>query len=137
MTKRTPRIRRVLAISLVAAFASAASAASADRPPLEVRKLRKRHPVALFKCHDLSKLILLVTQEDFRSGRSKGPWAASKDADNPMFLRVWVDSEPYCVKAHLVEANSPVPATKTDAECKTSSGKQPKPAFVRGVGEGC
>ena len=136
MTKRTPLIRRVLVISLVAAFASAASAASADKPTLEVRKLRT-DPVALFKCHDLSNPNLLVTQEDFRSGRSKGPWAASKDADNPMFLRVWVDSEPYCVKAHLVEATSPVPATKADAECKTSSGKQPKPAFVRGVGEGC
>jgi hypothetical protein len=56
---------------------------------------------------------------------------------NAMFLRVVVDGDRYCVKAYLVEANTPVPATNAAGECKPEGGTQPKPGFSRGVGEGC
>ena len=122
-------IRRVVTTWAIGTVVFTGSAASAD--DLQITKIRG-DSVALFRCDDLSTSIRQVTQREFR-----GPWAATKEPDNPMFLRVVVDGDRYCVKSYLVEANTPVPGTNAAGECKPKGGKQPKPGFSRGVGEGC
>jgi len=111
------------------------SAAAADE--LQITNLRG-NSVDLFGCDDLSKSVWRVSQSEFRGpGKFRGPWPATKEPDKPMFLRVVVNGDRYCVKAYLVEANTPVPATSAGGECQPKGGKQSKPAFSRGVGEGC
>jgi hypothetical protein len=122
-------IRGIITTWAIGTVAFVESAASADE--LQITKIRG-DSVALFRCDDLSKSVRQVSQREFR-----GPWAATKEPDNPMFLRVVVDGDRNCVKAHLVEANTPVPATNAAGECKPKGGTQPKPGFSHGVGEGC
>ena len=129
MAEYTALIRGMVVIWAMVTVAFTGSSASADE--LQVTKIRG-DSVALFRCDDLSKSVQQVSQREFR-----GPWAATKEPDNPMFLRVVVHADRNCVKAHLVEANTPVPATNAAGECKPKGGKQPKPGFSRGVGEGC
>jgi len=129
MAEYTALIRRMVVIWAMVAIAGTGSSASAEE--LQVTKIRGES-VDLFRCDDLSRSVRPVSQREFR-----GPWPAMKEPDNPMFLRVVVDGDRYCVKAHLVEANTTIPATSAAGECQPKGGKQPKPGFSRGVGEGC
>ena len=124
----------MIVVWLMAVVGSAGPATSADERQseerLEVRKLRGGAPVALFKCDDLSTPAQQVAPEQFQ-----GPWAAKTDKARPMYLRVTVTGEEYCVKKHLVETDATVPATRDGKECK-KSGVKPRPASDRNVG-GC
>jgi hypothetical protein len=135
MAEYTALIRGMVVIWAMVTVAFTGSSASADE--LQVTKIRG-DSVDLFSCDDLSKSVGQVSQNEFRGpGKFRGPWPATKQSDRPLFLRVVVDGDRYCVKAYLVEANTTMPATSAAGECKPKGGKQPKPGFSRGVGEGC
>lgn len=129
MTRRWASSRRGIVILVMAAVGLAGTSASADPEEIQITSLRA-DPVALFKCEDPSTPVGQLFRKDFH-----GPWTATKNPDRPMFLRVMVDSQPYCLKAHLVEAKTPVPATNAPKECKDKAGKPPKPGFNRGLGQ--
>lgn len=135
MAEYTAPIRWMVVIWAMVTVAVTGSSASADE--LQVTKIRG-DSIDLFSCDDLSQSVWQVSQREFQGpGKFRGPWPATKKPDKPMFLRVVVDGDGYCVKAYLVEANTTIPATSAAGECKSKGGKQPKPGFSRGVGEGC
>ena len=59
--------------------------------------------VTLYDCNpekDKRKAVKDVARKDFR-----GPWLATRDPASPLYLKVQVDREEYCVRAFAVETD--------------------------------
>lgn len=129
MRARSTRWREALGIALLLAGAGPAAAAEET---FSVKGLRTEK-VTLYDCNperDKRKAQKDVAKKDFR-----GAWPATRDPASPLYLKVQVDREEYCVRAFAVETDKPVKIEK-DGECRAMvAGKQPKTGATRGVGE--
>ena len=131
MRRRRVRWREALGVALLLG-ASAGRAAPQGSETFSVKGLRTEK-VTLYDCNqdkDKRKAVKDVARKDFR-----GPWSATRDPASPLYLRVQVDREEYCVRAFVVETDRPV-AIEKGVECNAMvAGKQPKTGATRGVGE--
>jgi hypothetical protein len=74
-------------------------------------------------------------QELTRTGFS-GSLPATMEPSSPLYLRVYVNGQQYCVKAFAVQTDKVI--TIPDKECGTRvAGKPVNTGVTRGVGEGC
>jgi hypothetical protein len=74
-------------------------------------------------------------QELTKAGFS-GPLPATREPSSPLYLRVHVNGQQYCVRAFAVQTDKVI--TVPDKECGTRvAGKQVSTGATRGVGEGC
>lgn len=133
MRGRRMRWREALGIALLLGGAgSAAPAAAQGNETFSVKGLRTEK-VTLYDCNkekDQRKAVKDVAKKDFR-----GPWSATRDPASPLYLKVQVDREEYCVRAFAVETDRTV-TIETGVECNAMvAGKQPKTGATRGVGE--
>ena len=132
MRGRRMRWREALGILLLLGGAGVAPPAAAEEETFSVKGLRTEK-VTLYDCNkekDKRKAVKDVTRKDFR-----GPWAATRDPASPLFLKVQVEREEYCVRAFSVETDRTV-AIEKGVECNAMvAGKQPKTGATRGVGE--
>ncbi len=130
MRGRRVRWREALGIALL--VGAAAPAAAPGSETFSVKGLRTEK-VTLYDCNkekDQRKPVKDVARKDFR-----GPWSATRDPASPLYLKVQVDREEYCVRAFAVETDRTV-AIEKGVECNAMvAGKQPKTGATRGVGE--
>jgi hypothetical protein len=133
MRGRRMRWREALGIALLLGGAGTAAPAAAQGTEIFSVKGLRTEKVTLYDCNpekDKRKAVKDVARKDFR-----GPWLATRDSASPLYLKVQVDQEEYCVRAFAVETDRTVEIQK-GVECNAMvAGKQPKTGATRGVGE--
>jgi hypothetical protein len=127
------RWREALGIALLLGGTASAAPVAAQRSETFSVKGLRTEKVTLYDCNremDKRKAVKDVAKKDFR-----GSWSATRDPASPLYLKVQVDREEYCVRAFAVETDRTVEIQK-GVECNAMvAGKQPKTGATRGVGE--
>jgi hypothetical protein len=64
-----------------------------------------------------------------------GSLPAATESSSPLYLRVHVNGQPYCVKAFTVQTDKTIAVPET--KCTQVAGKQPRSGATRGIGNRC
>jgi hypothetical protein len=64
-----------------------------------------------------------------------GSLPATTESSSPLYLRVHVNGQPYCVKAFAVQTDKTIAVPET--KCTQVAGKQPGSGATRGIGNRC
>src|SRR5215510_10915689 len=117
--------------TIVALLVLVAPGASWAQEQFNVKAFRTNR-VDLYDCGADKK----KTGQELTKAGFSGPLPATMEPSSPLYLRVQVNGEQYCVKAFAVQTDKVI--TVPDKECGTRvAGKEMKTGATRGIGQGC
>ncbi len=124
----TRHLLRLEAIAVLLLL-GAPDAGRAEESRFNVTALRADR-IDLYDCGDKKKTGQELTKVGF-----SGSLPAATESGSPLYLRVHVNGQPYCVKAFAVQTDKTIAVPET--KCVQVAGKQPGSGATRGIGNRC